>query len=65
MGTAPCPARDARPSVGIGPFCKDFFPQNEMKEGTRKGLCPQITPMNADEEFSFPYLCQSLPRMTW
>jgi hypothetical protein len=26
---------------------------------SEKGLCPQITQMNADEEFSFPYLRQS------
>jgi hypothetical protein len=28
-----------------------FFPQNEMNEVTRKDLCPQITQMDADEEF--------------
>jgi hypothetical protein len=32
-------------------FKSVFFPQNEMNEVTRKDLCPQITQMDADEEF--------------
>ena len=40
-------------SVRITQFREDFFPQNEMNEVPRKGLCPQITQMHADAGLFF------------